>query len=52
MTEILQIKGVRKRFPGVVALDGVDFRVRCGEVHVLHHVTTGAQAMTNICTPP
>lgn len=35
MTEILQIKGVRKRFPGVVALDGVDFGLRAGEVHVL-----------------
>ncbi len=26
---------MRKRFPGVVALDGVDFGVRAGEVHVL-----------------
>jgi len=35
MSEILQIKGVRKHFPGVVALDGVDFGLRAGEVHVL-----------------
>ena len=27
--------GIRKAFPGVVALDGVDFDVRRGEVHVL-----------------
>jgi len=34
-SEILRIKGVRKRFPGVLALDGVDFGLRAGEVHVL-----------------
>jgi methyl-galactoside transport system ATP-binding protein len=32
---ILEMTGVDKRFPGVVALDGVDFRVRPGEVHAL-----------------
>jgi ribose transport system ATP-binding protein len=29
------MKGIRKAFPGVVALDGVDLDVRRGEVHVL-----------------
>ena len=31
----LRMKGIRKSFPGVVALDGVDLEVRQGEVHVL-----------------
>jgi simple sugar transport system ATP-binding protein len=38
MTEnisLLQMRGVGKRFPGVVALDGVDFTVRAGEIHAL-----------------
>ncbi len=29
------MQGIRKAFPGVVALDGVDLEVRRGEVHVL-----------------
>ncbi|NUR87755.1 MAG: sugar ABC transporter ATP-binding protein [Nonomuraea sp.] len=33
--EILRVEGLRKEFPGVVALDGVDFSLRPGEVHVL-----------------
>ncbi len=32
---ILQMKGITKRFPGVIALDDVSFDVRKGEVHVL-----------------
>jgi ribose transport system ATP-binding protein len=32
---ILEVRGVTKRFPGVVALDNVDLDVRRGEVHVL-----------------
>ncbi|MET7637780.1 sugar ABC transporter ATP-binding protein [Streptomyces sp. NPDC005438] len=33
--EILSTEGLTKSFPGVVALDGVTFGVRPGEVHVL-----------------
>src|SRR5438093_9580297 len=32
---VLSMRGIRKAFPGVVALDGVDFTLRAGEVHVL-----------------
>ncbi len=32
---LLRMTGVRKRFPGVVALDGVDLDLRAGEVHIL-----------------
>ncbi|HET7094865.1 MAG TPA: ATP-binding cassette domain-containing protein, partial [Thermomicrobiales bacterium] len=32
---ILELHGISKRFPGVVALDDVHFDLRAGEVHVL-----------------
>lgn len=32
---VLRMEGIRKAFPGVVALDGVHLEVRKGEVHVL-----------------
>ena len=33
--EILGASGIRKEFPGVVANDGVDLKVRAGEIHAL-----------------
>ena len=35
MPELLELRGVRKEFPGVKALDAVDFTVRAGEIHAL-----------------
>jgi inositol transport system ATP-binding protein len=35
MADLLEVDGVRKTFPGVVALDGVSMRVKPGTVHAL-----------------
>ena len=32
---LLEMRGITKRFPGVTALDEVDFELEKGEVHVL-----------------
>lgn len=35
MKTLVEMKGVTKRFPGVVALSNISFDIRAGEVHVL-----------------
>jgi simple sugar transport system ATP-binding protein len=35
MTALLEMNGITKRFPGVLANDNIDFDVRAGEVHAL-----------------
>ena len=32
---VLELKGVSKKFPGVKALDSVDFKLKAGEIHAL-----------------
>jgi ABC-type sugar transport system ATPase subunit len=41
---VLEMRGIRKVFPGVVALDDVDFDVVAGEVHALLGRTGPARA--------
>ena len=35
MSAVLEMRGIRKTFPGVVALDGVDLTLEAGDVHML-----------------
>ena len=35
MSVLLEMRGIRKTFPGVVALDNVNLRVRAGEIHAV-----------------
>ena len=46
----LEMTNICKRFPGVIALDRVDFDLRPGEVHTLRGVKTGPGKSTLIKT--
>ncbi|PVF13087.1 hypothetical protein DBO95_10770, partial [Yersinia pestis] len=35
MTPLLELKQIKKSFPGVKALDGIDLTIQRGEVHAL-----------------
>lgn len=51
MEYAIEMKNIIKRFGGLVAVDGVDFKVRCGEIHALCGENgAGKSTLMNILT--
>ncbi len=51
MADLLQIRNIRKTFPGVVALDDVSFAVTSGEIHtLLGENGAGKSTLMNVLT--
>ncbi len=51
MSDILQVRNIRKTFPGVVALDDVSFSVARGEIHtLLGENGAGKSTLMNVLT--
>ena len=51
MTDLLQIKNIRKTFPGVVALDDISLSIAPGEIHtLLGENGAGKSTLMNVLT--
>ena len=48
LAPLLQVSKLSKQFPGVVALDQVDFDQRSGEVHILFGENGAARTATEM----
>ena len=51
MNNLLQIKNIRKTFPGVVALDEISLSIAAGEIHtLLGENGAGKSTLMNVLT--